>query len=729
MQFRGLGFVSIFSAACLAQNAYAINSYWDKNADEGVFEDVDRWYTSAACTTKRGACPGEGDVASFGSGAHGTVTMGARTGDFTAPSLIWTAGADVTLLLPDGVVTTCKSTGATAGNGFGVPWGMGSGLGRLMLAQGVLDLGNTEMSRNNAGTPQLFVQGATLRNCKNWQPAQLSTDVPLIIAFGGGAHFESSMMSLPNVAGTSARSAFLVGDVGTVVSNVTVAFAGNAKTFNGDVVVSNGATVVDSIFTGTPGATVAFKGPGTIVSNTIFRSYAKHSYAFGVDGVSWIGGYLLLSGEASNEKATNHVVTLSNAVFDGDFGFFDPGYGAESGFNTITIGPNAVIDTGLQKKCGNTTYSGPAFCGFNDHVRITGSSRLYVTNVAANSTALYVGVDKSTGASFTVDGGSKVVSRKFLYDAGGTNCTVTLDGAGTEYTITSDAPANGRPVTRFLYGGTAGTGNVFRVSNDAKFSILKDPAVTYNPNYDCGFCFTKGDHQNNRFEIDGAAMTNDLSFYFGDNYYGGGQSNALLLANNARYASPLDITMTPINCRDNLLSVMDSELSVRYVKMKPGDTVRVGGASGGISAARLSNNSGTDGNNVRLEFVIPREGRDNAAYPGAYLALSDNSRPLQDSDNTSAHMNDPMFSIRLDISDEWMNKKSKKTDYVDLVSVPTVGAAGAVNRPKTILNNLMAKVSAADLKDCTLTVEDLANGTSVLRLHPNGKGGMLLMVR
>lgn len=728
MHIKGLlGFVSVFSAACVTQNACATGFYWDKNADEGVFEDVERWYTTADCQTKSGACPGEGDVAYFGSGAHGTVTMGARLDGFTAPSLIWTAGADVTLLLPDCVVTTCKSTGDTAGNGFGVPWGMGSGLGRLTLAQGVLDLGNTEMSRNNAGTPQLSVCGATLRNCTNWRPAQMSTNFPLMITFGDGAHFESSKMSLPNVADASARAAFLVGDAGTVVSNVTVAFASDA--FNGDVVVSNGATVVDSIFTGTPGATVAFKGPGTIVSNTIFRSYAKHSYAFGVDGVSWIGGYLLLSGEASNEQATNHVVTLSNAVFDGDFGFFDPGYGAESGFNKITIGPNAVIDTGLQKKFGNRTYSGPAFCGFNDHVRITGSSRLYVTNVAANSTALYVGVDKSTGASFTVDGGSKVVSRKFIYDAGGTNCTVTLDGAGTEYTITSDAPANGGPVTRFLYGGTAGTGNVFRVSNDAKFSILKDQDVSYDPNYDCGFCFTKGDHRNNRFEIDGATMTNDLSFYFGDNFYGGGQSNVLLLANNARYASPLDITMTPQYCQDNLLSVMDSELSVRYVKMKPGDTVRVGGASGGISAARLSNNSGTDGNNVRLEFVIPREGRDNAAYPGAYLVLGDNSRPLQDNSNTPAHMDDPMFSIHLDISDDWMSRKLKKTDYVDLISVPTVGAAGAVSRPKTILMNLMPKVSAADLKDCTLTIEDLENGTSVLRLHPNGKRGFLLVVR
>ena len=707
-----VGGLAVLGAPSLAAATY----YYGKNATAGVVEDSSLWYEDVACTRPAGDYPKAGDVAVFSSATE--VAVESQEQDL--PYLSWRTGADVVLRLPAGSVTRCRGTDETKA-GFGVPWDMGQGRARLTLAQGTLDLCSTAMTRNNSGTPQFFVLGATVRNCTSWRPSQLAVDVPCVTAFGRGAQVESFRFYYPTVKETEARAAFLAGDAGTTVSNLTLDVS-RSTSYVGDAAFSNGVTVLDSTLSIPRHGRLKLLGPDTVISNTVFRTYANSDFAVEMDGVTWHGGDIFLSGVASNEMSTNHVFVCSNTTFCGSAGFYSPPYSGPNGRNRIVFGPNVRGDFGhAPVKIDNVTYySGLVLRGRGDEITLTGDSRIYLTNTvesARNDTLVY-GCDKAPGGSLTIERGTKVFARAFQWDAGATNATVAIDGEGTELTILANASKNGNPSTRILYGGTAGTGNVFRVSNGAKLSILADPAVKYDPNYDCGFCFTKGDHWLNRFEIDNASVTNDRSFFFGDNYYGGGGSNELAVVNGGRYESPMRIAMHK-NTRGSRVRVENAVMRVSRIEMQPDCVLRVGGTRGGVTAAYLLNASAA-GERARLEFAIPREGRDRQACPGALLVLTEADRPLRDK---SSALDNPAFDVSFDISDRWAAYKLKRRDDIDLVSVPTGPQA------KAILESLIAKADPAELKGCELSVVDTDGGWSVLRLSPTGTKGLMVTIR
>lgn len=707
-----VGGLAVLGAPSLAAATY----YYDRSATAGVVENPLLWYADGTCTIPAGDYPKAGDVAVFSS----TTEVAVASQEQELPYLSWRTGADVVLRLPAGLVTRCRGTGET-GAGFGVPWDMGPGLARLTLAQGTLDLSSTPMTRNNSGTPQFFVLGATVRNCTSWRPSQLAADVPCVTAFGQGAQVESFRFHYPQVKETAARAAFLVGGSGTTVSNLTLD-PRHSQPYFGDAVFSNGVTVLDSTLSIPRHGRLKILGPDTVISNTVFRTYANSDFAVEMDGVTWHGGDIFLSGLASNEKSTNHVFVCSNTTFCGAAGFYSPPYSGPNGRNRIVFGPNVRGDFGHAPVVidGVSCRSGLVLGGRGDEITLTGDSRIYLTNAVAsarNDTLVY-GCDKAPGGSLTIERGTKVFARAFQWNAGATNATVTIDGAGTELTIRANASANGNPSTRILYGGTAGTGNVFRVSNGAKLSILADPDVAYDPSYDCGFCFTKGDHWLNRFEIDNASVTNDRSFFFGDNYYGGGRSNELAVVNGGRYESPMRIAMHA-RTRGSRVRVENAVMRVSRIEMQPGCVLRVGGTRGGVTAAYLLNASAA-GERARLEFAIPREGRDRLACQGAFLALTEADRPLRDK---SSALDDPAFDVAFDISDRWAAYRQKRRDDVDLVSVPTGP------RAKAILASLIAKADPAELKGCSLSLVDLEDGTTVLRLSPTGRPGLTVVLK
>ena len=305
--------------SAIASAAFATNYYWGSDAGDGDFEDTSKWRLLKPSGSAANASPlAVTDTAIFGNGVTGTVAVGSFTAA-ALPNIHFLGGSDIALNLPSGVVSSPGSTyTSNIGNGIGSPWSFGSGVGRLVIAGGTLDMRCSPIIRNNAGTPQLIVRSATLRN-SSWQPAEKDTASSVVFGAESGATVENFTLTLPNYISSESGHAlprvWFAGE-GTTVSNLSLAATGNAVISPCDVCFTNGVKVVDSALMVNGGGTMLINGASTFVTNTTVQLKCSAA-TLAVTNATMADCTILFAGVASNETSTNNCFSTTGSLFDG----------------------------------------------------------------------------------------------------------------------------------------------------------------------------------------------------------------------------------------------------------------------------------------------------------------------------------------------------------------------------------------------------------------------------
>ena len=740
--------LSVVSFCAVFFSASATTYYWGSDAGDGNFEDTTKWRYSKPTGSAANAYPSATtDIAAFGNGdtrngVTATVTVNG-TSDVVLPLIHFYAGSDIVLSLPAGVTSSPVAYTASTGSGFGSPWGFGSGMGRLTIVGGTLDMLGSPILRNNQGTPQIVFRGEALRN-STWQPSELDASYPVVFGVGPGTRLENFTFVSQNVATNYPAPQIWIAGEGTFASNFTLKAAISSSPQ--EVWITNGATVVDSAFNLSAYGKLTFGGAA--VSNTTVKLNCSDGTLSISNNTRFVGGKLQFAGDAGNEHRWRNSFAARDAVFDGTE--FVTTYWTHE--LKATIGPNAIFTN-------VTTF---AFGGDCDYSLVGPGTAVCADDLAIDVWTVGGGV---TNRVISVENGAELRCASLKWEAAsrpeiGNVLRVVGEGSRILVCPYASSFAASASAVKIAYGNnssTLSTSNRIEIVDGGVFAVVEREGEDYsglNSYTESVSFFGAGYGNTNEMVVaSGGVFTNDFSFIYGNNYYRNGGNNNKVIVSNGTFHCGMKLRMGAQNstylntfgvvcggvarvgslylsehgsasgnrvvCRDASIVVTNFIYSANTSEDNGRTELRIGGSTGGVTAPYL-NNIAADQAPMQVAFEIPDCGKTDST-PYLTLTSEDNSG-IGGGFRTGNTGTATGFALSFDLSDKWVNKTRDKYS-VDLVAVKT-------NSRNTLqLGRIVETVDADELKGCTLAIVDKSDGTSVLRLSPIGKSGMMLFVR